>query len=142
MKTLQILTQIKERLAGITIANGYFTDLGKTLTYFDDIDSEYNKDGLNYRDLDSEFFSAKNNYHEAVMPVEIDAILFGENVLELGCYATSDILKAIAIDPTWSGCAINTVLKERFKSVETKGKKAIKVEVTIDVTYRFPLWSI
>ncbi len=142
MKTLEILTKIGERLAGITIANGYSTDLGEVVTYFEDIDSEYNKEGFNYRDVDNEFFALKNNYHEAVMPVEIDAILFGENVLELGCRATSDILRAIAIDPTWAGCAIDTVLKERFKSIETKGRKAIKVGVTIDIVYRFPKWFI
>lgn len=142
MKTLDILTLIGTRLEGITIANGYLTDLGERVEYFDDLDSEYSKASLTFRDADTELFGLKSTYHEGVMPVEIEAIVFGENVLQLGCHAIADILNAVAVDPTWSGKAIDTNLKERFKSVETKGKKAIRVGVTIEVVYRFPRWRV
>lgn len=142
MKTLEILTNIGERLGEIAVANGYFTDLGQKVEYFDDLDTEYSKTSLTFRDADAELFSLKNPYHEGVMPVEIEGIIFGENVLELGCQAIADILKAVAVDPTWSGKAIDTNLRERFKSVETKGKKAVRVGVTIEVVYRFPRWRV
>lgn len=142
MKTLEILTKIGERLEEITIANGYATDLGEKVEYFRDLESEYDNSILTFRDADTEVFSPKNSFHEAVMPVEIEAIIFGENVLDLGCLAIADILLAVAVDPTWDGKAIDTSLKERFKSVETKGKKAVRVGVTIEVIYRFPRWRV
>jgi hypothetical protein len=54
----------------------------------------------------------------------------------------ADILKAINAGGTWNGKAIDTNLVSRQTTVETAGKRAVRVLVEIEIVYRFPRWQV
>lgn len=143
MKILGILQAIAARLEEITVENGYSTDLGQAVSYFRDIDAEYGAEPvLTFRDEDNILFETENVYHEATLPIEIEAIAFGEDVLTLGVEMFADIVRAIGVDSTWGGLALKTILVSSYKSVETKGQRAVRVGVSIEIVYRTPKWSV
>jgi hypothetical protein len=143
VKILEILQAIGARLELITVDNGYYTDLGSSVVYFRDIDAEYGMEPvLTFRDADNVLFASENNYHEANLPIEIEAIAFGENVMDLGVQMFADIIKAVGLDTTWGGLALKTDLVSSYKNVETKGRRAVRVDASILITYRVPKWTV
>lgn len=141
MKRTDIMSAIGDRLNKIAIANGYFTDLGTDIFYWQAEDAEYDAFCLIYRDVGEEHTQIGNT-RENQLHVEVEAVLFTDNSGADGNKAIADIIKAIGIDPTWNKLCFNTQLVKNEMVVDTAGKTAVRVIVYADLFYRVPLWAV
>lgn len=144
MKKLDLLNAIASRLATITTANGYETDIGLRSSYWQDWDFEYGEVGaITFRDLEEEVTEV-NQFQEFLLHLEIEAVAYTSagsvSEVELGCNLQFDLIRAIGVDPTWGKLAIKTELKETAKQIQTEGKRAMNLTLSFDITYRDPKW--
>lgn len=133
MKRQQIVDKIAELLARITIVNGFNTDLGLSLAYWQDYASEYGEPILIYRDLEEET-QEKGEDHENALQIEIEGRkpelpIEPNKILE-------DIIRAIGHDPTLGGLALKVFPPSSQTMVETEGKVVSRVMVNFTVVYR------
>jgi hypothetical protein len=140
VKKLQILEEIENTLANITVTNNYATDIGVKLEYWATNDTEYETESLTFRDEEEEV-SQQNELHEHYLKVEIEAIAFSNDPKSKGCYLLADILKAVGSNLNWGGNAIDTKLGVNSKAIATVGRTAVKVTVEIEVLYRTGMWE-
>lgn len=142
MKKLALLNAIASRLATITTANGYLTNIGLKSSYWQDWEFEYGEVGaVTFKDLEEEVAEI-NQYHEFLLHLEIEAVAYGENLITIGCYLQTDLSRVIGIDPTFGQLAIKTELKATSKQILTEGKRAISLILNLDITYRESLWQV
>ena len=135
MIQLAILKAIEAKLKTITLNNGYLTNIGQnTVKYWHDLDFEYDKEALEYRDIVEET-EQPNQQTENTLTVKISYFSPTENPLTLGCQVLSDLKKA-CYKETWEKNALNTKISSSNKLVETKGKTILKVCLIIQVKYR------
>lgn len=133
MKRQQILDKIGELLARITIANGFNTDLGSSLAYWQDYASEYGEPILIYRDIEEESLE-KGDDHENSLQVEIEGRkpelpIEPNKILQ-------DIIRAIGHDTTLGGLAIKVFPPSSQTLVETEGKVISRVMINLTIIYR------
>jgi len=133
-KRFQILEDLQARLKSITLANGYLTNIGNNVVYWQDTDFEYGESALVFRDTVEDI--SQNNYlYEKTLVVEICAIQ--QNAEDALLLVSSKILRDLekAIDTfeiDWGKARITNT--EKF--VETKGKKTLKIKVKLKIEYR------
>lgn len=143
MKKFDILSAILTALEGVTVANGYQTDIGENATYAQDTNHEYDTAGVDFRDTSCEVVEV-NQYHEYALGLEVQAIAFGEDLLELGCQLEQDLIQAIGADPTWDALALKTEFAQEgaiVKDWQTAGKKAVSLTLNLIVTFRTEKWT-
>lgn len=133
MKRQQITDKIGQLLARITIANGFNTDLGLKLAYWQDYASEYGEPILIYRDLEEEAVE-KGDDHENTLQVEIEGRkpelpIEPNKILQ-------DIIRAIGYEPNLAGLAIKVFPPSNQTLVETDGKVVSRVIVNFTIVYR------
>lgn len=146
----QIVNAIKLRFEGITIANGYNTDIGKTVDEWIAYDPED-------VDLDLERISVRDAICRKTEPDEIDDNTAGRHYKLLTVYVfvmnggtttpeilrmkIEDVLKAIGEDETWGGIAIGTELEGDETGISQKRRKLGETRITIMVRYSVPRWT-
>lgn len=135
------MQRVGDRMAQIAIANGYFTDIGTNPFYWHDPPLEYGEPALVYRDVGEEH-SQIGRTHDNQLHVEIEGLIFTDSPGVEGNKAIADIIRAIGVDPTWSGLAYDSRLNKNSTVVETEGKTAVRVLVEVDILYRVPLWQL
>lgn len=132
-KRLAIVSGVGEALEKITIDNGFNTDLGLRVFYWQDLDFQYKETGaINFKDLYEEM-ADQNIPYQHELYFEVEAIKFSDNWLEDSHLLLQDLIKAININ--FSG-ALRTSLISNEKTIETKGEKAIRVSLKFKVKYR------
>lgn len=137
MGRAEILESIEQRLKTITTANGYATNIGLDCRYWDDLNIEYGKDGVVFRDTE-ETINDRNAKADQFLTVELEAIKFTTPATKLqdGCAVLEDLKNCVRFDPTWSGAALSTRPLSNTKDIETSGKIAISVTLTCEVYYQ------
>lgn len=139
----QILENILIGLQSILPANGYLTDIGKNAEYWGDTDQEWNTSGVTFRDVEEEFVEA-NTLHNRLLTVEVEAIAFAEplDLMQKGCQLERDLITLFGSDLSLGGKAMIVELAPQAiaKQVETKGKKAVSVLITLAIAYRTDKW--
>lgn len=137
----EILRAIGDRLRTVTVANGYSSNIGQDVTYWRDHAVQYERDGCSYYD-EEEVDTEANHVDEKRLTVDIQAV----KAIEADAIAEStgligDIIKAVGVDPSWGGCALNTKLIKNEKEIEAMGVRACRVSVTVKILYRVDRWE-
>jgi hypothetical protein len=131
---LAILNAIADKLETITTANGYLTNVGNRVFYWQDLEFEYGEIGaISYRDPFEENKEV-NLSLENSLTVEVSAIQFTENALTDSCNLLTDLIRAIK-GAIWANKSIKSRLVSNDKRIETKGKTAIQIKLVFKVTY-------
>ena len=137
----EILTAVLARLATITVANGYLTNIGNQVTYWDVWDAEYaGPPSVTIRDTEDS--SEKVNlFHKILMSLDVEAIAYTTEETKLvdGCNLTSDLVKCLVRDLSWHVAGMIAVRRKRVtKAIQGSGKQAIRVTVGIEIEYKEP----
>lgn len=135
MKRLAILQAVKTKLEAVSQANGYNFDYSK-IVYWQDLPFEYGESGaINFKDP-YEAMTRQNLVYQNVLNLKVCAIKFSDDsILVDSEYILEDLITATK-DETWGGLSISTFLINNDKVIETAGKTAIKVTLTLQITYR------
>lgn len=131
----QIMAQVGVRLADITIANGYITDLGQRVSYFRDLPVEYQADELTYRDSSEESQEVGSKHHQMLM-VELEAIASTTTPGETANDMLADLQRLTGLNRNWGGLAIITHLRGNETEAETDGQQVVRVQQMIEIQYR------
>ena len=123
-KAILLATEAKlETLAGF-----------ESVFYWHDFPTEYEKDILEFRDLEERSQQSNIPFSQDLM-VRVRATKFTEDTLEVGEDILDD-LKALFADELWGGNAHRTSLTSSRKIVKTSGKKSVTVEMYLTISYR------
>ncbi len=136
----QIFDALETRLAGITIANGYETDIGTKANKWRASDfGPADLPGYNFRDPKCQTDQHTSGIHQhtldieiiavAAQPADIDADKFGRKML-------ADIIKAIGVDRTWGRLAYDTNPKDDTMTTEHVAQLLVAVKITFQIFYR------
>jgi hypothetical protein len=106
----------------------------ESVFYWHDFPTEYEKDILEFRDLEERSQQINIPYNQDLM-IRVRATKFTEDTLEVG-EDTLDDLKALFADETWEGNAHKTSFTNNRKIVKTSGKKSVTVEMDLSICYR------
>ncbi len=107
---------------------------GLPVFYWQDLDFEYGADAIAFRDLE-QGYTPKNQSYEQSLEIEIRAIQFTSSPLIDSCGLLETLVNLVR-EETWGGYVIKTILQRDEKSVETKGKLAVRVSLFFCVIYR------
>jgi hypothetical protein len=139
----EILQAIQAQLFTLKIANGYSTDVGLNVHYWQDLPVEY--DGpptitfFDEKDRPDEMGSL----HEHRLEMRIDAIAYikSDPILE-SCNLLADIVSLIGKNKRWTKDCVTSYLGENFKEIELKAKKAVRITQEFEIQYRAPRFKI
>lgn len=140
----QIIDTIQARFEGITVVNGYQTDIGLNVTSWKETPwDEGIYSGVDVRDPDCTGSADVFPAHTFKLTVKATAFakVGAGTVDEIRDKTLSDINKAIGIDPSWGGLAINTEPPTDSIIIEHKDKIIGGCEVTFVVQYRTKAWD-
>ena len=140
----QIMAAIKTRFQGITVANGYQTNIGQNVSEWKD--SPWGQDivsGVDLRDPDCS--GTVDAYPTHTFRMIVNAIAFAKSgattPAEIRNKTLGDINKAIGVDPQWGGLSINTEPPTDSIIVEQAEKIIGGVDVTFVVVFRTKAWD-
>ena len=137
MSRLTLLQALQTQLQTITIANGYTSNIGQVVTYWDAYEVDYNGPAaVTFRDLETQYQRINQNYVNK-LSVEIEAITFTKQAdkLTLSVGLLEDIKTAIAVRP-WGENIIAVRPLLDSKEIQAKGKQAVCVTLTVEIEYR------
>lgn len=140
MKRIAMMEALGSLLSTIKVDNGFNTDLGNNLLYWQDYATDYEVDALIYRDV-LENITDSNSNHDYVLQVEIEAHAFSETPGLTANRVIQDITRAIGSNITFSGKGSKINLTGNETEVETDSKTACKVLVKLEITYRTPRFN-
>ena len=138
MKRQEILSAIAQRLQTITITNGYNSDIGQKVLYWQDLPSEYEADCVIYRDTRHEF-AKKNLDFNHQLTCDLQAVLFSS---EDASAALQDLITVVGNDDTWGKLATFSRLYMADIQLVTAGRRAIAVTLPVEIHYKTPLWEV
>jgi hypothetical protein len=145
---IEILDALIARLSTITTVNGYTTDIGLNIQYWQEIPLDYESGGIAIFDQppdNAQTVIQVGQKHEYVLPVEIQANSFevsGLSMAQLSCRLIDDLIRCIGTDPTLGGICYYAVLRSTSKSIDVAGKRAVTVSLNVDLKYRRPLYQV
>jgi hypothetical protein len=139
----EILQAIQTQLATLTITNGYSTDVGLHVLYWQDLPVEYDGPPV------VTFFDTKGDIneigsqHEHQLDVRIDAIAYiKSDPITESCNLLADIIALVGKNRRWTKNVVNTYLIENLKEIELKSKPAVRITVELRIDYRAPFFKI
>ncbi len=136
-KRQQIVDAIRWRLAGILVANGYNTDVGRhvfewKVTAFADSDLP----GVAFRDIDPKVRELTGGMQDVSLPVDfIIGAASGASTMQIVRAAIEDVLSAINSDFTWGGLAWDTAIDTIEAFAEHEGKLTGLAKIAATVKY-------
>lgn len=134
-----LLDEIGTTLAQITVLNGYQTNVGSKVVYWQDLPFDYGEVGaVTYRDPEVSS-TLVNRQSQNEVRIEIEAIATTANPKATSCAIIEDIYKAVRGDETWNGLSIWTRPTETesiLKDIETQGKTAVRVQCNFVICLR------
>lgn len=145
----QIVDAIKLRLAGVTVANGYQTDIGLKQTEWHPgpKGADPEADELPGHDVRDEVETAAvNNKNSGVYDRGLEIVVIAE-LREPGPGATlarkalEDLIKAVGVDPTWGGLARRTLPMEEDVNVDELGLQIGAARLRFKVEYSRRPWE-
>lgn len=134
-----ILEAVLTQLETITIANGFNSNAGQNVTYFDPYSAEYKGPAkVTVRDSDDDSEKV-NTYHHVLLQLEIEAIAYTTESTKLAdsCKLVEDLVDCLVRDRAWHPAGVIAVRRKgRNKQIEGGAKQAIAVTLNIEVEYR------
>ena len=140
----QIMDAIQTRFEGITVVNGYQTDIGRNISLWKDNPWEQDVDfGVDIRD--PECAGSVDAYPTHTFRLTVKATAFaraGASTADVIRDQTiADINKAIGVDTQWGGLAMNTEPPTDTILIEHRDKIIGGVEVIFVVVFRTKAWD-
>jgi hypothetical protein len=144
-----IIDAIKARLAGITTADGYQTDIGLKQTEWNPgpKGADPEADELPGHDIrDETERTVVENKNAGVYERQLEVVVIAE-LREPGPGATlarkalEDLIKAVAVDPTWGGLARRTLPAEDDINVDELGQQISAARLMFTVEYSRRPWE-
>lgn len=138
------MANIKTRFTGITVVAGYQTDIGLNVSEWKD--NPWAQDIVSGVELrDPECIGAVDAYPTHTFRLPVKATAFAKagatTAAEIRDKTLADINKAVGVDPSWGGLAINTEPPTDSIIVEQADKILGGVEVTFVVVFRTKAWD-
>lgn len=137
MSRLPLLQALQTQLETIKTTNGYTSNIGNAVTYWDSYEVDYNgPDAVTFRDVETQYQRVNQKYVNK-LNVEIEAIAYTKQAdkLTLSVGLLEDIKTAIAVKP-WGQNIIAVRPMLDSKQIEGKGKQCISVVLTVEIEYR------
>ena len=134
----QIMDAIGTRLAGITIANGYASNAGNSV-FADRVTPfiETELPGIMYRDPDEDEEALTMGYKHLTMKVEIEAFAYGPTApKEVRNKLVADVKKAVRVDLSWGGLALDTRITGRSMQIEHMERLIASAVIRLEIDYR------
>lgn len=147
-KRQQIVDAVKARLAAITTANGYQTDIGAKQTEWnpgpksadpaaDELPGHDIRDEVERTVVDDKNRGAYERALEITVVAEVKEAGPGAT---LARKALEDLIKAVGVDPTWGGLARRTLPVEDDITVDELGQQIGAARLVFTVEYSRPPW--
>lgn len=145
----RIVDAVKERLAGITVANGYQTDIGLKQTEWNPgpKGADPEADELPGHDIRDEVETASvGDKNAGSMTRELEVVVIAElrepgPGAALARKALEDLIKAVGVDPTWGGLARRTLPMEEDINVDELGQQIGAARLRFKVEYGRRPWE-
>jgi hypothetical protein len=139
----EILQAIQTQLATLTITNGYSTDVGLNVRYWQDLPVEYDGPPVITFFDEKDFPNEIGSQHEHRLEVRIDAIAFFKtDSINESCNLLADIVTLIGKNRKWTPACVTTHLGENLKEIQVQGKPAVRITQEFDIVYRAPFFKI
>jgi hypothetical protein len=129
----EIVSAIGAALVAANTANGFSVAFGG-VEYWDTL-SEYATNTLIYSDTEEEYQEI-NQADQAILSLEIRAIVVGENSPNLINLVSRELRQLIRVNRNWGGLALNSQPISSSKICETGGKKTTELTLTVRIIYR------
>ena len=141
IKRQQIMDRIALQLTTITVANGYYTNMGSHVYVWRPIPVLQDESvGVSLHDTSDEITEKfAGNQVNHLLTVEMDIISFG-GTDDLIRQALADIYKLVSTDTTWNGLAITTEPVKDEMMIQYQDKRIAGSTLTINVVYRTQKW--
>jgi hypothetical protein len=134
-----ILEAVMTQLATITVANGFLTDIGENVTYYDPYLAEYKGPAkVTIRDADDESEKVNQN-HQILLQLEVEAIAYTTEATKLAdsCNLIKDLVQCLVCDRNWLPDGVIAVRRRgRNKLIEGGSKQVIAITLNIEIEYR------
>lgn len=148
-KRQQIVDAVKARFVGITVANGYQTDIGAKQTEWHPgpkgADPEADElPGHDIRDeVERTIIEDKNRgvYERALEITVVAEVKEPAPGAALARKALEDLIKAVGVDPTWGGLARRTLPVEDDITVDELGQQVGAARLVFTVEYSRSPWA-
>lgn len=148
-KRQQIVDAVKARLAGITVANGYQTDIGLKQTEWhpgpkgadpeaDDLPGHDIRDEAERATVTDKNAGVYERSLEITVVAEVNEAGAGAR---LARRALEDLIKAVAVDPAWGGLARRTLPDQEDISVDELGQRVGAARLRFIVEYSRRPWE-
>lgn len=143
----RIVNAVKSRFEGITIANGYRSDIGNKVTVWRTVQFEPGDKGLDIRDKGGPFSQVLSNVHEHELNLEAQIATSGTESDEDLRKMVADVIQAIGAQTNghngryWNdgsvNLAVNTELVDDSRGVRQNEYIDGDAVVKFKITYRF-----
>lgn len=133
----RIVDEVDKQFKKIKRTGGYKTDAGHHV--FSWRDPPLDKRELPcivYRDGIESIDIIDNSLESHTLPFEVDLIDLGDTAPAKVRELIADIIRALGVDPTWNGLAIDTRLTAAGLSTAEASRKIGQASVNFDVLYR------
>lgn len=141
IKRQNIVNQLKSQLQNITVANGYYTNLGDNVKLFSVIPVEENElpcvvifDKMN--NFASESFTNSANIFYQSLEVVLNIVCGGNTVDTVARQLIIDVYKAIGSDTTLGGYAIDIIPINDELDIEQESKLIASIKINLNILYR------
>lgn len=146
IKRQQIIDYMKTKLAEITTANGYYTNIGSKVYEWKANPFETNEvPGIEIRDLEENISDVRTsgnyNLHNHELNIELRVVCSETTPITTVRKMITDVNKLIGIYPTWNDYAIYTYPIGNKIEVDQQGVFVGQATVIIQVQYRTTAWS-
>lgn len=131
-KRLEILQELQTALTEISLVNGYQTNIGSNVVYWHDTEFEYGESALEFRDTIEETVQVNRPY-EKMLAIEISSVSLTAISLVESSKILEDLEKVVNKFKVQDG---RVLILGNEKTVETKGKKYIRIKLKIKIQYR------
>lgn len=134
----QIMDAIGIQLQGITVANGYVSNVGNSV-FADRVTplTETELPGIIYRDPDEDEESLTMGYQHMTMKVEIEVATYGPTApKDVRNILIADVKKAVRANLSWSGLALDTRITGRSMQVEHMERLIAGAVIRLEIDYR------
>lgn len=132
------LKAIKDRigvlLGTISVANNYRTDYDR-ITYWQEVDTEYGKNHLTYRDTSSDIEHVNEQFLRS-QSFEVEGIIYSSTPGDDGINAVADIIEVLGTDESLSQKGTKIQMNATDKDISTVGKTRCNFKVDFTVMYR------
>lgn len=141
IKRQQIVDALKSAIQGITVANGYHTDIGlHTSIWLAEPNTVYDPSELpvaNIRDISDVIVRANIPFDDHEMDVNVDLIFSSgqttDAAVRQGIY---DVYRKIGTDPTLGGLAINTMISSDEMILDQSERIVGGATISLSVQFR------